>query len=1382
MKYLMAFSNGTTVYDFSRLVLTKDKTKLTEAGCSSSLKSASGNLAFIIRPTSNEADYTLRAEILSKIADAKTLNSTVIIRLYEDDGTTLAFTGKLDLSSISESSAKVPSDISLTAYDASWPLDKKIEASFEWPTYPDPNNAFATDPFPSDAGLPVFSLTVESVVGNLLQLAGFGLPYGTDANTENYDYNSDNITRIVRDITYDKDEASSTYRDVIDKLLYESCATIHFTPDGKITVRSLKMTYVQETLPAIHYIYSDGISTSGSIYEYDGLKVKYSSLKSNTEASGASAKGIDVKTKKTLYVEDLDATEDSNGNILGTEVPSNTYLPTTGDIEEVYQDFKSDFLDLKYLTKESRLKDSDLSIISARNVSAEFISDNNSAFTQPIVGTMTSNPMIYPKKARYLFYNTDSASHYIKAFRIYGDVLYRDKIKYMTCPDGCNNPEDYDSTYIFNDTDAQAFASWYTDWKRNLSFGTHTWNELTERNVFDIVKVQHSMETKGYCALIINKTTSWLNGNTKKFEYTAITIDSYTTKLVSVWSKVAGASSIKGDDGMDGNGIASMVQHFQVSTDNVTAPTEWDTDITLTATNKYLWSYTVTTYTDGQVITSASMVVGVYGDTGTPATGFTLSADKQTYKLNERKAAPTAQEIAFTCNEYNIDATPTWSLTANIDDVPILINTAEKETLHKIKIATNGIYATVTISQSCTVTSFVVTCEVSGFDSQTCTISAMDTGTAEVMYWGSYPQTDTSGAIVNLPTGTDLIPLIDGDYFLWQGTPDTDKDYTTIDGVKYYVNATYVYSGASWVVADKNTVGYSEMVLACLTDVLNSASTISEKSICKLWVNELIANNITANAIGTLSLHMLGDGTIYGGGYSENGTSDGTPGIYIDAKGKVLAKGMTVDSMTAHNITADGTLELKRTSDNATVFKNTLTVASTRLPASGTYAKENRFWKIRDMGLPVGSLQKQSLNHNGASGDRYYISPVDAFGSSFLNLDSDLYNGSVTDEAYSTQILHENNKTGNSSYSTVTRYKKTITATAAFTATCQVALSVTSGRLYIPYEEMYGGYEHTTVYDVAQGITISVNGTKVLASTDTTTKSFNVNQGDVVTFYMSTIYQKTLSLSMTLCRWVKSDSLSLIYPTYTETLDLDSYRSQSDSLTLGQSSSSSFIYYWFPYVSGSWPDAGVYKCTSGEVTIGDAPHTLTRLTTNGSSITFEWDGGSASYSQSDTPYSEALTFWFVPERYSEGIIVRNIQIPQGLTSEEKIFDIGTSENPFRDLFLSGTLTLGSSSLQNEGYIHLAENLILQWTRLDWNGTIASPPSYTEFNVTFPSALSTVYAIGIDPCTGYQPFITCHFYGETNGDHLLRASVHAAMSCSITCSSTTGYIYAWRIGC
>lgn len=76
-------------------------------------------------------------------------------------------------------------------------------------------------------------------------------------------------------------------------------------------------------------------------------------------------------------------------------------------------------------------------------------------------------------------------------------------------------------------------------------------------------------------------------------------------------------AKIKGDKGEQGLGIKRVTNYYAVSSSNTTEPSSFSTDVpVMTSTNKYLWAYEETTYTDNSTSSTKKRVIGVYGDKG----------------------------------------------------------------------------------------------------------------------------------------------------------------------------------------------------------------------------------------------------------------------------------------------------------------------------------------------------------------------------------------------------------------------------------------------------------------------------------------------------------------------------------------------------------------------------------------------------------------------------------------------------------------------------------------------------------------------------------------------------------------------------------------------
>nr|WP_319775950.1 hypothetical protein [uncultured Sphaerochaeta sp.] len=476
------------------------------------------------------------SDIYRRLLEAKNNRSVVKFRLLH--GTDPVFTGNVDLGNLKQSTGSIPEQISLEIEDNSYLLDNSIEQSFEYPSdaIVDSSGNILADPIFAKAD------PANSILVKLVMMAGYS-PSDIDFTGSNDVKVGDSLARIR--LVYDAEE-KRTYRDLLDTLLMEYRYVLTNNADGKFCIKRTFVTEEQEAPEIPEYLINDKITSAGGDYQKDGAAVKWSTLEHSKDM--------------TVYQGSMTPTFDENGLKVddGEEVNAEGYWPETGDIEEVWFEFDTKFLDRPYLTKKSRLKNKDLSLITTRNIQYEIDAD-------PEISEVTEIRQLLPKKARLLFYNSAIISKYIRGFNMIGDVLYRKKISTYTSPETAKNPEEYESEFLFDSEAADQLAS-HMFLMHNYGDMTYTWTQKTNINILDLVTVKIPGTSVATKALVKSVTKTFPTAGHMFCKVTAIGVSIFNllpSKKVA-WMNGSGTKGEKGE---------TLIHQYAVGDDGEVPPT-----------------------------------------------------------------------------------------------------------------------------------------------------------------------------------------------------------------------------------------------------------------------------------------------------------------------------------------------------------------------------------------------------------------------------------------------------------------------------------------------------------------------------------------------------------------------------------------------------------------------------------------------------------------------------------------------------------------------------------------------------------------------------------------------------------------------------------------
>lgn len=877
--------------DISRLINSED-TSITNALCTTEWKSATNTASFSLR----YSDKILFSSVLSSILTARDDGERIDVKITSIQQDETVFSGYLDDSSISISSAAIPQSLSLSARDYITDLDNKIKQNIVYENE-----------------------KVRSLVASLLQMAGY------DGSI----YSEIPEDRVVEYFVQTSDD-DDTYRDVIDQLLFECGGYVLYRNPTEDRYEIRKIVSESEPERIAHYVIGDTLSTSAEIFDNDGIKIVYPT--------------VSTKTGAVLYVADIQ-TSVEDGELKGEEIQPGHYYPADGDISPTYQEYDSTLLDRAYQTNQSRKQNDDISLLYAKNARVNI--NPSDGFDFPVLDNldMPSNPVFYPKKAWVLIRNNTNEVRDLFTFTIEGDAIYKSRLNKVMMPEASKNPEEYETKYIFTQDDAVAFGTFYLNYRR-LSSSVTTWTEKEPvSKLGEKVIVRHKGTDISQAHVIVQINDESFSGGVRCYRITAVSVSGYSEYT---WAAESYSGSVISKQ------IVSDSQQYYYSTSytqmqdgtwfdspqNIPGTALWvrrkivytDGSIWLgeayCAVNKpedgapkYYYKYTKTNNPDaykgggilfaykdkllavGSSLLSAGM--GGWADhvpegpqyeddylwtkivhsdgsidiipppkDGKPAYGVDIEAKPESFQLTSRGVVKDDPAIInLSLKRHNVTASAVWALSPS--DKP------DKIALH-IE-ADDSDKASVVIQKGADIKEFSVKVEIGEHDvSDSIVISGIDGGVPVPHYFGIYPKDEEDARpTYNKDTrifnqGYAVFPdyvedegeIMKGDFIIFMtdvvsGSGDNEK--ITVEPIPYY------YTGSVWTLLDSSAENYSQIMGSLIGDITSMPDVpVTTGAIYGFFQNLAATNafitNLFANSIELQNLPgKIGD--IHSQGY-----------------------------------------------------------------------------------------------------------------------------------------------------------------------------------------------------------------------------------------------------------------------------------------------------------------------------------------------------------------------------------------------------------------------------------------------------------------------------------------------------------------------------------
>ncbi len=687
-----------------------------------------------------------------------------------------------------------------------------------------------------------------------------------------------------------------------------------------------------------------------------------------------------------------------------------------------------------------------------------------------------------------------------------------------------------------------------------------------------------------------------------------------------------------GKTGATGNGIRSVTVSYGVSASASTQPTSWGNTIPTVSAEQYLWTRTITDYTDDAVadtVTYTYALQGKTGKTGASAKDFTLYQSATYFEVSPRGMTHKMQVISITCVPLNLTSpTITWSVSSA---VPTQAISSDKTVL------------SLTVQSGVALSDMTVACAVSGIGTKTIKILATPVGEDGPIYLG------TDWSIDSVDTTTDGDPLRYGDYFL-----STADDGTSASGV-------YVYDGEKWVEAD--ALGDSKAIAtACsgvLPTVLNQGMNVAKRAgALYAYIGTLASTNAVIDNLFAYEITMLqrtdSEGNVISTGSIQSGNYDHSSqtGWKIDFDGSAEFGNVVLKDAQING----GQISISN-SDGVVFATNTAGGSETAISAVGVMD----MWLVSDMtgNLTANAETALSCSWGAQTGDAYYLNTTDT-----------AYK--MTKSQKASEALTLNSSSGSYLYRyAVPESKSGDTISLSFTC---------SEDCYLTLRDKNGSTSGTPTYTIASGgasgldvigalgfgslIELRNAGWREFVLTSRTGKAITVS---------AFTHGYTEVLASYTC---PAQSLVLLKSQAAiATLGLASYVDKANAMVLGTASSDDVVEYTSikSFLSLLADHTGNFTCyqsatntyTDGTPrSIGGASDKMLSVSITSTSITITHHAGTLTLKTGGDPIKGTPNLQFTPQASKPGATVQNLN-PSFSSSK-----IGTTGNPFSDAYIT----------------------------------------------------------------------------------------------------------------
>lgn len=381
-----------------------------------------------------------------------------------------------------------------------------------------------------------------SILYRILELAGL---------SDRIDKNAPAIVQQIKHIAWNS--GNTTYRTVIDSLLSDY--------GWVMLIRGEKITFAQTAFSEIDSV--DKITS-------DDIIGQISKDKTYIVANGVSVSWPKTKIMENalLWRGNLPIGDTANPRP-GEPIAQGDYWPEDSDIIETWMDYGTDYLDVDWLEGKTRLKNDEITLIS----SSDWVLTDSKDEEVVIDPINDSFDVVYEAlRARLRYKNTADEPKRLYWSQINGKALIKThKIKTVT-PEGATNPEEWETSYIYDQTSAERLAQIRYMWLKKGCF-TISFSSTGDFSVGGVYYLFQAGLYEGYIQITAVTETD----DSPVRQYTAFSTESFrNVKTVSIGSSGSGTAS-PGQDGASYR-YAYKRSYTQPATPVGTEPEGWTLD------------------------------------------------------------------------------------------------------------------------------------------------------------------------------------------------------------------------------------------------------------------------------------------------------------------------------------------------------------------------------------------------------------------------------------------------------------------------------------------------------------------------------------------------------------------------------------------------------------------------------------------------------------------------------------------------------------------------------------------------------------------------------------------------------------------------------------